>query len=410
MMRRKKAAMLIGGQVVGQLSLLLAIPILTRVFGPTELGQYQMANAIALVLQAVATLRVEFVIPVTTSRKSVSSLLRKAVTSTSVTVLLLIILALICLAIGANNAAEILGMTAALTIVYAWMVVDNAVLIRDGENRRLATRNLFSGILSAAFQIFVALVFPVMFLVVLAILVGRTIAILLTRTSNKTHLSNDDGAAEESGYGFARLLPTVSAGVLTGMMLQSLTLISSFFLGPAAAGYAGIAQRIAGTPASLIGQGVAQVVQGSLAPLVRSNRGDLGAAVIGFAIKLSMGAAAVAVAIAVIGPLAAVPVLGPGWELAGTALAILAVPVSMQIVVAPLNPVLVMIGKEVLLLRIQIVRLSIGVGACVGAVLLTGDFVVVVVAYAVATVVTYIASIYIIVDQSKKFDERRINE
>ena len=57
------ALMIAGGTIIGQGTLLVAIPFLTRLFTPNEMGLYAMFIAIAGVFAIVAALHYELVIP-----------------------------------------------------------------------------------------------------------------------------------------------------------------------------------------------------------------------------------------------------------------------------------------------------------------------------------------------------------
>jgi O-antigen/teichoic acid export membrane protein len=103
-------------------------------------------------------------------------------------------------------------------------------------------------------------------------------------------------------------------------------------------------------------------------------------------------------------PLLAVPLLGEGWAMAGTVTAILAIPMSLQLLAGPLMPILPMIGREGRMLLTQIVRLALVVAALafslgLGLGLVRSSFV-----FGIAIVSGYIYMLIVIVKTVRDYD------
>ena len=395
--------LVVAGQAIGQLSLLAVIPVLTRAFSPAELGGYLVALSVAIIIQPLATLRVELVIPVSKSARSTRHLTRRSTYAITGATSLLCLAALVLSISGRTSTASTLLMTAMITASYSWMAVENALLIRAQQSRRLATRNLLSGLLSSLLQLVVALVVPVVFGLAAAVLAGRLFAIAVTRQRAATATAVGDGGAD-AAFGPRRTTVTVASGLVTNAVLQGLTLVSAILLGPGPAGYLGTAQRVSLVPVGLVGQGIAQAVQVTAAKAINSRHRRLGPSMLRIGVRLAALATVVALAMASLGPVLAVPVLGQEWAPVGTILPILAVPVAFQLVVSPLAPVLVMIGRENVMFVQQVIRLVASMGAAAAVAAATRSLIGTVTVFSLVTVISYVVYILLIIRCVREFD------
>ena len=393
---------LIGAQAAGQLSLVAVIPVLTRHYDPGVFGAYQLALAVATLVQPVATLRIELVLPATRSDDRVRTLLRRAVASTlAVTGGFVAVCAYLALT-GRADAALMTAMAATLVLVYGWVSIDNARLIRAQQVRALATRNLVAGLLSAVLQVSVALLGLEVVWLAAAVGIGRGAAVLLTRPRRDVGTTPPEDTFDLP-FGGARAVRTVLSGLLSSTVLQLLMLVSGGLLGAAAAGYVGAAQRVTGAPASLIGQGVAQAVQVRFSRALLTGTSLLAEVrAVGRALAVLSGT--VAVGLAVVAPLGSDWFFGPGWGPVKDVLRLLALPVALQLLVAPLNPLLVMIGAERALLRVQAGRLALSGSTSAVAAVTTGSLTTVVAVFAATTVVAYLGNLAVVVHQVRRHD------
>lgn len=408
MVSRRHAALLIGGQALGQVGILLALPVITRFYSPVEVGQFQIANAVALILQPLATWRLEFVIPTTHSVDGARRLLRRGLMITSI-----MSVSLLALGLGAMWAgltiAHIMIMVSLLLFAYSMLALDNAVLIREHASARLSARNLVSGILGGALQVCASLLLLPVASLAVSVLIARVIAVFSTRgrrgVANSRSANGAERLGEDHEYTWRRSVPTVLSGVISNATVNAVPVIMPVAGSTAAAGYAGAAQRIAAAPASFVAQAVGQIVQGRIAPLVRARRPLLRHEVARTFRVLALPAAGMTVALALGGVFLAEPILGPGWAPAGVMLAILALPFSLQLIVAPVNPVLVMIRREKVLLRLQVARLVVAVVGALLVAILTNDPYATVIYFSAATTATYFVAIAAIIKLAGAEDE-----
>lgn len=395
------------GQLIGQLSLVVAIPILTRIFSPAEMGVYQIATAVALILQPLASLRLEFYIPLVPDEHVLRRYLRIGYLSTVAIAVVACGLGLVLALAGASVAAETTTMVGLIIAAYAWMNLDNARLIRTGEHGRLAVRNAISGLLAAGLQLVAAFVLHSVLALAVAILVGRAISILTTRPRG------DAVTASHATTVIPTLTPrrialAVGSGVVWTASMQAITVASGSAFGTAASGYVGVAQRVAGAPIALIGQALSQIVQGGAATVIRANQPSVVAILRKQILRLGGVAAVMAVALIVLAPILAVPVFGPGWETAGTVTAILAIPMSFQLVVAPITPLLPMLAREGLLFGLQLMRLGLVVIVCGATIIAGGGLIVTCIAFAIVTTIAYVIMVSVLLAVARGHDRRII--
>lgn len=391
----RSRALLIGSQIAGQIAFLAVMPVLTRVFEPGDLGIYQVALAAGLILQPLATLRLEFVIPSVVTSRELKRISRIATWSQVCAGIVLLGVGVVGVLLDESSFAASATMAAMIMVSYASMAIENAYLVRDRQLRRLAIRNVAAGLIAASLQAVVAIFIPNLFLLAASILIGRLIAVLATREWGGKD-RRDHGTDEHLPWSPRRGAYAVASGLVSSASLQILTLYSSVGFGSAAAGYVGVAQRTASAPLSLVSQALSQYTQSHLAPLVRTRDSSLRAELVRQTRSLIPLAIATTVALAVLGPLLAVPVFGPGWEQAGWVIAALALPTGLQLLIAPATPLFMMIGRERDLFYIQLVRLLLSLGLAVVLNIATGALVVAVIGYGIGTCLGYIVTFVVL--------------
>lgn len=409
--RARASLALIGSQVIGQLALVAVIPVLTRVYPPAEFGVYQIAFAIAFIALPLATLRLEYIVPTTHADGLVRRRLRLGTIVALSLSALLIVAGVVDQISGLTEISSILIMTGLLIPALGLPLLDGARLVRRGARRALATRNLVGGVAGASLQAVFALSGADVTLLPVALLAGRVIGILASR------LVGDEPAPEpardapaDERYTLARALPTIGAGALSGMTIQGITVIAGAAIGPAAAGQAGVAQRIASTPISLAGQALSQTTQLSFSRIVRDRRPTLTASLTTHVRAFLALGVLVAVALAIGGPLLAGPILGEEWAPTGTLIAMLAIPAALQVAVSPTDFLFVMLRREKRLFTLQLVRAVVTWATGITAAILTGDLGVVVLSFSIAWAAAYAMSLTFVFRAARAFDlEHRDN-
>ncbi|QRY41914.1 lipopolysaccharide biosynthesis protein [Microbacterium hominis] len=401
--RKHGTLLLVAGQVVGQVSMLAVVPLLTRAYGPSILGLYQVAMAIATTAQPAATLRAEFVLPAFTHDANARTLMRRASAAAVFASGGLAIAAGVAFVADVKDAPSVLLMTALILSALALTVLDNAVLIRRGARERLAVRNALAGVVTAALQCGVlAAGLPVVYLAA-ALLLGRLLAVLCTRRRDD-RWRESLAPAERYPYTWHRASFAIASGVSASATGQAIVVAAGPLFGSGASGYVGVAQRIAGTPIGLLGQGLSQALQSHSAPLIRERRPGLHAQVRRQIVVLAAVSLLISASLIALAPPLAAPILGAGWEPAGTVTAILAIPISFQLLAGPLMPLLPMLGQERLLFILQVTRLAVAVLSIAIASALTGDLLWTAAGYGAGVVAGYALLIFVLLQQARRFD------
>ena len=244
-------ARLVLGQAAGQIAQLVALPFLTRSYLPAEFGLYQVALAAAIVIQPVATLRNEFLIPLEMARERVR---QRYVRSLALTAAIVAVALGVYVLVGGDPGAVSL-MVAPILAGNAWSIIDNARLIRLGAIRELSRRNLLTGIITAALQIAAAALSAPIVMLGIVVLAARALAILFTRVKVAewpigANASDQFGASTRGGFS-AVVAGVISNGTVYGLTLLTLAAFTADWIGQV-----GIAQRIMGL---ITNEGVAGV-------------------------------------------------------------------------------------------------------------------------------------------------------
>lgn len=403
--RRSSSFGMIVGQLVGQVGLVAAIPVLTRHYEPGVYGYYQLGSAVAVTIQPLASIRAELVLPSLRHDANAGQLYRRATTVAVALSVCGLLLSVIMLLLGIGGAARSTATAAMLTLSSSVTVLDNARLIRISEYSRLAWRNALSGLFAGIFQVAASLAGLGVIMLGVSVLLGRGLAIALT--AGRLSFDPDDRGPEDRRYGLGRMAASISSGVIASFSAQLLTVFSPTAYGPKASAYVGTSQRIAGMPILLIGQGLSQTVQAGSASLIRRRAPGLLRQVRQQLVWCSILGAVVSLGLITLAPVLAVPVLGPGWKEAGTITAILAIPLSMQLVVSPAMPLLPMLGHEKLLLGLQATRLVLGVASIVLSVSVGLDLVGAAIVFGSATVVGYGILLAVVLATVRSYERAR---
>lgn len=387
---RKKQFLLVAGQAIGQVAFLAALPILTRIYTPAELGAYQLALAIGLLAQPLATLRIEMVIPSLTAPSEVRRLRRIAAFGIAIVTCCLLLSGLISWV--ASGPAAAFGASALILLAYTSMAIDNAMLIRAKLLNRLIVRNSLSGLLSALIQVLLSLVWVDAYALAAGVLIGRGVAILVTSRPVRTAPSNDEATdLDANRWNVRRGLMSTGAALIAAGNAQALRVFTAIGHGPSAVGEVGVAQQAASAPLALVSQGLAQFTQAELAPLVRDGNRNMSRAVRRQILLVLPFAVAITAALGILGPVLAGPIFGEAWAGAGAIIAILAVPSGLQLLTAPLMAVFVMLTLERYQLRLQILRLVlVAIGVTCGVLFAGHDIRFVVAGYSVGNSLGYL--------------------
>lgn len=362
------------GQAIGQATLAAVTPILTRMYSPSDFGTLQFATVIAACLVPIATWRAELVIPILKRARYVDTLLKRIRVIAALLVLLMLIGAVALSAAGEAALAEVVLLAAFIVGALSWNLIDSALLIRDGDLRRLGRRNAINGTVTAALQIVFGFFSLGPLGLALAIVIGRLASVVLT-SRFRSRPRKDVGTDMET-YRRSQAASGIATGILLGASLQMPAATIGILNGTAAGGQAATAQRAAGAPTSLVGMAVGQVVSAQASAFLQNGL-PVYKYIARTLVKLSIISIGAGALVALVALNFSDLIFGPGWTGLGLIIAILTPMYVAQFAVTPITSVLPFLGRQGLLLRFELVRVcsvlagmlvASGLGHGVGAV------------------------------------------
>ena len=283
---RLKVLQVAGGTAIAQGMLILASPVLTRLYSPADFGVLAVYLSLVSVLVIVASLRYEFALPIPEDPEEAIHLLAVCLLLVAATTSL----SAVALYLGRER---ILGWMGSPGLgPYLWLVpvsilgagfyqVFNCWAIRKGGYGRIARTKVTQGLTTLSLQLAVGAVAggPV------GLLVGdaagrtngtRTLAMLDWR-QDWPQLRAVTWAGMWKAMVRFRRFPFISSSTafMNTLNLRMPALLLAIHYGPAAAGGFMLAQRVFALPSSVIGESVAQVYFGEFATM--SKLSDQGA-------------------------------------------------------------------------------------------------------------------------------------
>lgn len=355
----RRSSSLLVGQIIGQLAVIGVTPVLTRVYSPSEFSVYALAIAIAIIVEPLATRRIEVVLASQKTRIDLRELCRRALIGVFIVALFLCLASVLFRIAGQPSTAD--GLLGALFVLVASTLssLDNGRLLRDGAYKRVGIRNGLGGLIVATLQLLFALSDLAAILLPVAVLVGRVLAIALTWTVRDRWLLTALLRSRPLTPG--ALLPTrrdVLSGLLSSTALYGATYVTALFFGPYLVGLVGTAQRLVSAPASLVMAGISQIYGAGLGNRIRNEQGSLRLFITGIQVRTAILVAPVMLCVFVFAPSVAPWLLGEDWRSLGQFASILAIPAGVYLVAAPPTGVLIMLGKSRTLLLIQSTRVG----------------------------------------------------
>jgi O-antigen/teichoic acid export membrane protein len=365
----RRVALLAGGTTLGRLAVILAAPLLTRLYSPDDFGLLAVYTALLGILGSIVCLRYEVAIPLPVSDRSAANLL----------VLCLLVALVMTLVIGLPVLlapawlAGLLGVPALAP--YLWLVPVGLLgigayqtfsywSIRKQDIRRLAGTRIVQGVGQGVVQIGWGLS------------IGGPLGLLLGGAFGQMAGSGGLAAAVWRGnrsviaaigpHGLGRalrryrrfpLLATWSA-LLNAMTRQLPAILLAVLFGAGVAGLYALGQRIVRAPMQLIGSAVAQVYMGQAARQARQDPTSLRRLVGRVTVRMLLLGSLPIVAVALGGPWLFQLIFGPAWEDAGRYVQLLAPAFLAQFAIAPLLQTFAVLERQDLHLAWNVLQLA----------------------------------------------------
>ena len=378
---RRKVLQVAGGTAVAQGLLVLAAPVLTRLYTPADFGVLAVYLAIMAFLVIVASWRFEFALPIPRDDGEATDLLA---------------LCLLLVALDTSLASlllhalrhRILAWTAAPALEpYLWLVpvsvlgagcyqVFNCWAIRKGGYARIARTKVTQSLTQLAVQVLVGSLVKGPLGLLAGDAVGRgngtrTLALLDWRRDWARLRRVTWGGMLRAAARFRRF-PAIASGtaLMNTCNLRMPALLLAIAFGPAVAGCFVLAQRVFALPSSVIGESVAQVYFGEFAVRAKAGGGGLMELFRATVRRMFLLGLPVMLAAMAAGWFLFPALFGPSWREAGIYVVALAPMALAQFTAACADSSLLVLERQDLAFARELARTGLLLGAILAARLL----------------------------------------
>jgi len=364
----RRLTLLASGTTLSQLILILATPLLTRLFTPEDFGIFTIFTTFMSVISVGACLRYEAAIPLCREEEvAVHGLSLCLATAFLIGGLTAIALFFFSDEIGAatklGDQANLLWWLPPAIILSGIFLAFDGWALRAGHLRDVITGRLISSLVLVALQLGLGL----WGLEAKALVIGFTLAqaplfmpalFRLWRgpPTTRPHMAGMLSLAKAQKSFPLYALPATVIGQATVMIPP---VILAIIYGPLVAGLYGLAQRVAGLPIRFIATSAHQLFVSESAKLGADQHNELLTLFVGLVKKLSTIGALCVGAIAVASPLLFAPVFGGEWQESGIIVALLAPMYLAMFIGFSVKHSLNILGRQDLILKLDLFRLAL---------------------------------------------------
>lgn len=352
-------ATLVSGTSSGQVILLLAAPILTRIYEPSDFGQLAVFTAFLSILGVIVSLRYQLAIPLPATDNEAFHVASVAIVcavlvSLGVGVVVYVLgdkLAVLVNIPPKNHPFWALPIALFIAGLYGIAVTWS---IRRQNYRAIARAKIVQPLFTASIQLGIQWLGPIA--LILGQIAGYGAGGVIIFAYLKRELRFENICLQSRGMFLAakryRKFPLFSTwgALLNTASLHLMPIILAKFFGVAAVGYYFLAERVLSSPAALIGESISQIFLGHAS--VARRDGQLKALVAQLARILIDIACPILVGLFLVSPPLFAVLFGDDWGQAGDIARWLAVGVLFQFVASPLSLLFIVLerqGAEILL-------------------------------------------------------------
>ena len=353
-------SVLVGGTVSAQVLLVLAAPLLTRLYSPEDFGLLAIYTSSLALIGAISSLRYELAIPLPeddgeAANVAVLCLLLVVISALLTGVLVFFWGSAIAAALGVPTLAGYLWLLPVGVLLAGFYSVFNYWAVRAKGFTTIAGTKLRQAVATLAIQLVAFKLGGI------ALLFGQVAGQGVGTTTLGLPALKSAGFKQVNWFsikkvaGRYRRFPFIStwSGLVSTAGYQLLPLMFAALFTTAAAGFYALAHRILTLPASLIGEAVGSVFFSHAADARRD--GTLGILYAKLQDKLIQIGLPPAAVIVISGPLLFTTVFGEEWRVAGEFAQWLAISIFAGFVVSPLSQVFAVTEKQQIGLLLQIV-------------------------------------------------------
>ncbi len=354
---RSNVLMLAGGTALGQGLIILASPLLTRLYTPEDFGMLAAYVSILSLLSAFVSLRYVLAIPLAQDETTASNIL----------VLSLLIVLIMSLLIGLG--VQFFGDHIAILVkspelgFYLWLLPVSLLgtglyqaLSYWAMRKKAFVRLAHTRLTQSLGQVLIQTTLGIFKMGLLGLLLGEVagraggsgnLATLAWRQDSDSFKKVSIPGIRQAAYRYRRF-PLLSSGSallnIAGLQLPPLLIVMLY--GPQVAGWFALAQRVISLPMSLIGHSVAQVYFGEASRLANENPKGLQNLFLKTAKKLVAWGFVPIVLLSLLGPWLFVLVFGETWHEAGVYVQLLSFMFLLKFVMGPLSQTLNILEKQ----------------------------------------------------------------
>lgn len=329
--------------LAGQFIAFATLPVLSRMYTPSEFGSFSVLLAIGAVLAPVAMLRLDQATLLPTNDRELRSIILAACFSA-----LLISLAatLILIIVQAENLLNIEARlidyvaTGGVTYFAAMTLVLTRLLLRDSQYLRISGRTLLQSLLINTLPMGFAAVPGRGFN---GLLIGNAAGVLVAATtllpSNQRYFKWTSWSEIRHVIRKYWRFPVVFAPTSLAQLSvqQAPLIIVSAMFGAAVGGQLGMAERLASLPVSILGMAIGSTIEAEFSRHIREAKGGFQALFVKYSGVLALAGIGILVGFALAGQMLTEWFLGSEWKLAGSIIVMLGPLMAIRMVAHPLR-------------------------------------------------------------------------
>jgi O-antigen/teichoic acid export membrane protein len=366
----KSVTVLAGGTVFAQSLSLIASPVLTRLYSPTDFGILAVFISLLSVISVVASLRYEVAIPIPDSKEDAFAL---------VAISLLILVGTVALtALSVGFFGDFIATHANVLIVkpYLWLLpigmaftgayqVLSSLAIRQRNFRLLANTKINQSITLVICQLVFGIINPSALYLLASNILGSSAGVYKLSKGAYTFFTEIEKSHLLKRFKYVALryirYPLIfgSSSLLNAVGLNLPALLLAYVYSPQVVGWYGFAQRVIALPMTMVGQSVAQVYIGEAALLRREHPKGLRPLFLNTTKKLLMLGAPPLLLLGMVGPQLFKLVFGENWQEAGIMMQVMVPMFIAQFVVVPISQTLIILERQSLQGIWDAIRLTI---------------------------------------------------
>lgn len=370
----KNVVALSGGTIIGQAVVVIASPIITRLYSPADLGILAVYSSMLGMITVISSLRYETAIPLPRKDEDAANIV-------GLGLFIVIIISLLTGAIGILLGTPITDLMNATELKpYLWLLPMGIAMIgayqifagwavRKQAYGLVARTKISQALGSVISQIGLGVLNmrPLGLLIgqVIGLASGAVTLIVLFLKRNPGILKAVNPKRIWVIAGRYKKFPAIGApaAALNSVTIYIPAILLAALYGPHVAGWFAVAQRAIGTPLNLVSQAVSQVYIGNAAPLARTSPEQFAALFRKLSLRLLALGVVLIIPIVLIAPRLFTIIFGPDWGESGAYVPRLAPFFIAQFVSAPLGGTLDILERQTLFFAREAIRAIVILGA-----------------------------------------------